>query len=213
MSAMSKATSAFVSKALMLKLWIWVPTKAMWGSVGGVFFHLEQDHASFPQESHATQLYIASWWGIKSFSVLWVVFEGDSFCLERMLPKHLNTDLQTTSLGPVTLHLGLLFARLRHQHKLFRICLIKNAKPRPREGNELYTMNQQMRHLSLIILSVVMSVYSWFPRPTPRKVQNIGLRSVRKSENIPVHNNNSCALFSWLWYRGDHGNLVELWKK
>lgn len=63
----------------------------MWGNVGGVFFHLEQDHASFPEESHATQFYITSRWVIKSFSVLWVVFEGNSFCLERMLARHLNT--------------------------------------------------------------------------------------------------------------------------
>lgn len=50
----------------------------------------------------------------------------------------LTQTLQTTSLGPVALLLGLLYLCLRYQHKLFRICL-KYAKPHPTKGNELCT--------------------------------------------------------------------------
>lgn len=148
---------AFVPKALMLKL-ILGSHKSNVGECLWDFFYFEQNHASFPEENHAAQFYIASRWGIKSFSVWSVVFEGNSFCLEKMLPRHLSTSSSNHLTGTCRSSFGVAVCVFESSAKVVQNSPKKLPSHIQQRAMNCAQMNQQMRHLSLIILSVLMSI-------------------------------------------------------
>lgn len=85
-------------------------------------------------------------------------FEGNSFCLERMLPRHLNTSSSNHLTGTCCSSFGVAVCMFETSAQVAHNLPKKMPSHIQQRAMNCAQMNQQMRHLSLIVLSVLMSV-------------------------------------------------------